>query len=63
MRGPRALSRTPSDRNPQFDSGTPRVGSDLDPSADILCPFPHATQTMTVVIPDGIEPTAIVHNF
>ena len=62
MRGPRVLNHPPSDRNPQSNRGTRRAGLNLDSATDILGPFPHAAQTMAVVVVDGVESRAIVRN-
>ena len=63
MRGPRVLNHPAADRNPQLDDGTRGARSNLDPSADILCAFPHAAQTVSIAIVDDVESPAIVRNF
>ena len=63
MRGPRVLNHPAADRNPQLDGGTRGAGSNLDPSADILCALPHAAQAVSVAIVDDIESRAIIRNF
>jgi len=40
----------------------PGAGLNLDCTPDILCLFPHAAQTMPIVIADGIKSPAIVRN-
>jgi hypothetical protein len=57
------LSQSPSDWNPQPDCGAANVGGNLDLTTRIASPFPHAAQTMPIVIPDKIESRAIVNNF
>src|ERR1039457_2885671 len=62
MRGWRALHRPTSHRNPQSNRGSPGTGVNLDSTAHLQRPFPHAAQSMPLVIRCGIEPPAVVRD-
>src|ERR1019366_1683352 len=55
-----ALHRPPSYRDPQSDGGSPGTGVNLDSTAHLQRPFPHAAQSMPLVIRHGIESPAVV---